>query len=114
MQIFVKTLTGKTVTLCVPDDVTVEEIKCGVCLEEGIPLDQQRIIYSGYQLSDGQQLSSYYTDGTINESTLHIVLRLRGGMYHCVSGRDGSYKSLKELCLDNIWEIDPQEEDCDE
>lgn len=99
MQIFIKTLTGKTVTLEVEPSDPIIKIKNKFEGKENIPSDQQRIIKHGKELTDNLTLKDYNVQA---KDVLHMVYCLRGGMYHETSGYNGNYEELPSLGPFNI------------
>ena len=78
MPVFVKTLTGKTITLYATDSSNIDAIKQKIQDREGVPVDEQRLMWAKKELVDGCRTLSDY--GIQKGSTLHLVLRLAGGM----------------------------------
>ena len=92
MQLFVKTLTGKTVSIEVEEGESIEDVKAKISEKEGIPPEQQRLIFGGQQLQDSKTLDDYDVG---DDATLHLVLRLRGGMQLFVKTLTGKTVSIE-------------------
>jgi large subunit ribosomal protein L40e len=111
MQIFVKTLTGKTVTIEMEPDSTIDETKVKIQATEGIPPEQQRLIFAGKQLENARTLQYY---DIIEYCTLHLVLRLRG-MISSFSFTDAADPLTAYLLAEEqTKELEPSKEQLDE
>jgi len=106
-QIIVRTLTCKDIPFQVISSDTTDQLKAKIQDREGISPDQQRLIFEGLQLEDERTLGSY---GISPDSILHIILRLRGGMYDETSGRDDydEVTSSSECDSDDLGEVSSQ------
>jgi len=94
----IKSLNGKHIKIkcdmSLSDEISVMSLKHYICEEEGIPIDQMRIIFNGKQLEDHKNLDLY---NIVDKSDVHLILRLYGGMFRPESGRDGTFESLKTI-----------------
>ena len=93
----IRTLTGKVINIKFIDELTCEELKVLIREELGIPVDMQRLIFRGSQLEDAKILNDYDIN---DEDSIHLVSRLRGGMFHETSGKNGNYKPLEFAIID--------------
>ena len=92
IQIQIKNMNGQTTSFNIPSNEKVINLKYMILDREGIPIDQQRLVFSGHQLDDDKRLDDYTIE---DNSNIHLVLRLRGGMFHEFSGRNGEYEPIK-------------------
>lgn len=107
-EVFIRTLSGRTITVCILPEMTIGNVKMEIYHKEGIPVCQQRLIYSGLQLDNDRMIGDY---GLTAGTTLHLVLRLRGGMYNETSGKNGGFGPLKNITFaikpDIILNVEP-------
>jgi ubiquitin C len=102
MQIYVKMLSCKCITLDVNPSDTIETIKLMIYDKEGIPLAQQRLIFGGKLLENCMRLDAYNIS---KEASIHLIIKLRGGMQLCVKTFSGRTIDLDFMVSDTIKEL---------
>jgi hypothetical protein len=117
--IYIKTMTGRTIEFNINSLSTVDSLYRFIAEKEGVPVDQQRLIFAGKQLESGHFLSDYNIK---KGSSISLVLRLRGGMHHdtsnggCVviSAIDSeNYKIERDLMIQLLMESLTSDEEFD-
>lgn len=102
--IYVKSLTGRTIDFQITHQMSIEELKMKIQEKDGTPVEQQRFIFAGKDFKDSMLLGMY---NITKDSTIHLVLRLRGGMHHITSTGilRNDFESLREDLSPEIEEL---------